>query len=312
MINLLFPPPLASWPKNSESVYRDYHRFKQGQGFESGDCDARVKSLTCNCRSTRFVIVATFGADIMKIKTLVLATAMLLSTLAQPMMAGQLEDAKAAIRGGEYRAGIALLKPLAEQGNSIAQADLGYLYTAGKGVPQDYSVAMKWYRLAAEQGSTKAQFAIGRMYEKGTGVAQDYAQAVRWYKLAANQGDAIAEVALAWIYLEDHPGVPVNNEEARKWFNLAADQGIPVAQNYLGRVYAHGVGVPQDYVKAHMWYNLAAAGTWPPQDGGSAQNKAIADRDELATKMTPDQIAEAQRLAREWLAAHPSSLDPYH
>jgi protein involved in temperature-dependent protein secretion len=56
-------------------------------------------------------------------------------------------------------------------------------------------------------------------------------------------------------------------------------------------MYEEGWGAPQDYVVAHMWFNLLAA-----QGDFKAANK----RDELAAKMTPDQIAEARRLAREW------------
>ena len=60
-------------------------------------------------------------------------------------------------------------------------------------------------------------------------------------------------------------------------------------------MYDRGQGVLQDYVQAHMWYNLAAA---------QNQENAIRLRDSLTKLMTPEQIAEAQRLAAEWLAQH--------
>ena len=69
-----------------------------------------------------------------------------------------------------------------------------------------------------------------------------------------------------------------------------------LGQNVLGAVYAIGRGVPQDFIQAHMWFNLAAS-RFPP---GEARDKAAKARDVLATLMTPAQIAEAQRLAREW------------
>ena len=62
-------------------------------------------------------------------------------------------------------------------------------------------------------------------------------------------------------------------------------------------MYEDGKGVPQDYVQAHMWYNLAAA------QGGMAGDTTVKNRDRVAKRMTPAQIAEAQRLAREWMAA---------
>ncbi len=70
-----------------------------------------------------------------------------------------------------------------------------------------------------------------------------------------------------------------------------ADQGDSNAQDNLGVLYYMGQGVPQDYVRAHMWFNLAAAG---------GDKVAARHRDIVAAKMTPAQIAEAQKLAREW------------
>ncbi len=75
-----------------------------------------------------------------------------------------------------------------------------------------------------------------------------------------------------------------------------AEQGHALAQTILGHMYVHGLGVPQDYVQAHMWLNLAASRF--PQ--GTDRDMAVKDRDIVAAKMTPAQIAEAQKLAREW------------
>ena len=56
---------------------------------------------------------------------------------------------------------------------------------------------------------------------------------------------------------------------------------------------------PQDYVQAHMWFNLAASQVAP---ASTAENPdmAVRRRDSIASKMTPAQIAEAWKLAREW------------
>jgi hypothetical protein len=83
-----------------------------------------------------------------------------------------------------------------------------------------------------------------------------------------------------------------------KWYRLAADQGNPNAQNNLGHMYRNGEGAPQDYVQAHMWFNLAASRI--PASEKKERDNAIEARDFTASKMTPAQIAEAQRLAREW------------
>jgi TPR repeat protein len=93
-------------------------------------------------------------------------------------------------------------------------------------------------------------------------------------------------------------GVPEDDAEAVRWWRLAAEQGYAAAQNNLGDMYENGQGVPEDHVPAYMWYNLAAA-----QGSEIAQS----NKDLLEQRMTREQIAEAQRLSREWLEAHPSS-----
>ena len=85
--------------------------------------------------------------------------------------------------------------------------------------------------------------------------------------------------------------MPQDYAEAEKLFLLAADQNAADAQYYLGILYVKGQGVPQDYVQAYKWFDLSAA---------QANNDAKKNRDEVAEHMTPEQIAEAQKLAREW------------
>ena len=75
----------------------------------------------------------------------------------------------------------------------------------------------------------------------------------------------------------------------------AAAGGTSEALYQLGLIYSTGNGVPQDYVIAHKWFNLAAM-------NGSREARGI--RAEIARDMTPEQIAEAQRLAREWRQTH--------
>ena len=100
--------------------------------------------------------------------------------------AGLLDDARSAHQRGDYATELRLLRPLAEQGNAEAQDALGYMYSAGHGVPQDYVKAVKWYRRAAEQGFGDAQDSVARMYVQGHGVPKDYVQAHLWFNLAAS------------------------------------------------------------------------------------------------------------------------------
>lgn len=155
---------------------------------------------------------------------------------------------------GDYATALHEWRPLAEQGDALAQFNLGVLYRKGRGAPQDDVQARQWFEKAAAQGQVKAQFNLGTLYFNGEGVAKDYQQAFRWFRLAADQGEALAQTKIAIMYDE-------------------------------------GQGVPQDIVQAYKWYSLAAT---------NGDKPAPQLRDALANQMTPAQIAEAQKLAREW------------
>jgi len=86
-------------------------------------------------------------------------------------------------------------------------------------------------------------------------------------------------------------GVKQDYVEAVRWYGLAADQGVATAQAALGFMYEAGRGVPQNYVLAHLWFDLSAARGF---------QRAAELRDLLVDHMTPAQLAEAQKLAREW------------
>lgn len=128
----------------------------------------------------------------------------------------------------------------------------------------------------------------------GGGVPQDYSEAVRWYRKAAEQGNADSQNNLALMY-EHGQGGPQDYVAAVAWYRKAADQGNAAAQHNLGHMYEDGKGVPQNYTQAHMWFNLAAS-----KANGDQQKKSSDARESVAHKMTPQQIEEAQRLARQW------------
>ncbi len=154
-------------------------------------------------------------------------------------------------------------KPLAEQGNAVAQTRLGWMYRAGKSVPEDWVEAERWYRKAAEQGSAEAQIALGNMHYWCGG-----------------------DISWRCRFTRENP----DYTEAVKWYGKAAEHGDAWGQLYLGRMYLAGQGVPQDYVLAYKWLNLVAA----------QKSTFSKERDLIAAEMTREQIAEAQRLAREW------------
>lgn len=172
-----------------------------------------------------------------------------------------IDAAEQAYEKGRYPLALRLLQPLAEQGDARAQALLGLMYYHGRGVKQDDAQAAKWFHLAADQDEPRAQFNLGVMHAEGQGVPQDYVEAIRWYRLAAEQG------------------------EARAMFNL-------------GVSYAEGQGTDQNYILAYMWFNLAAPRFLPSE--ADRRRVAIHNRDLTASRMSREQIAEAQRLSREW------------
>ncbi len=71
------------------------------------------------------------------------------------------------------------------QGHPLAQKSLGFAYSSGLGVTQDYAKAAEWHHLAAEQGDSDAQHNLGFLYAGGWGVEQDLVQAHMWYNIAA-------------------------------------------------------------------------------------------------------------------------------
>ena len=179
---------------------------------------------------------------------------------------------------------LALLAPLHASADVEKGSDA---YLAG-----NYATAVQEFKKAAEQGNAEAQFNLGVMYSNGRGVLQDDKEAVRLYRLAAEQGIAQAQYNLGIMY-NNGEVVLQDYKEAVKWYRLAAEQGKANAQFNLGNMYANGRGVIQDNVYAHMWWNIAAS---------EGSETAKENRDIIAKQMTPSQIAEAQKLARECVA----------
>jgi len=191
---------------------------------------------------------------------------------------------------GNYGTALSEWRPLAKKGDAQAQLHLGMLYHQARGVPQDSTTARQWYEKAAAQGNAWAQVQLGQLHANGDGVSQDYAKARQWYEKAAAQGYARAQSNLGSLYA-DGKGVPQDETKGAEWIRKAAEQRDANGQASLGEMYRDGRGVPQDKLQAYMWLTLGVA-------NGATRGAAL--RDALAKQMTPDQLAEAQKLAREW------------
>jgi len=199
---------------------------------------------------------------------------------------------------------------------AAAQGAIGAAYYFGKGVPQNYAEAVKWWRVAAEEGNAQAQNDLGTAYQNGTGLVKDVAEAVKWYRKAAEQNNANAQYNLGNAYYQSL-GIPKDDNEAMKWFRKAADQGYAPAQRAVGLIYreqafqqrrdhageyygakAEAPGVVQGFISAYMWFNLAAS---------QGDEEAVKNRENIQGFLNQEQIVEAQRLSGEWKPQHPET-----
>jgi TPR repeat protein len=128
----------------------------------------------------------------------------------------------------------------------------------------------------------------------------DYARAFIEYRQLAEGGDIQALHNLGVMYYNAY-GVYRDYGKAMQCFLAAAEHGIAGAQNNVGFLYAQGHGVQQDFVRAHMWFAIAAA---------YGEQTAIENRAIVAARMNPSEIAEAGKLAQEWLEKHPPKDRP--
>lgn len=121
-------------------------------------------------------------------------------------------------------------------------------------------------------------------YDRG-----DFESALREWHPLAERGDARAQFNLGALHFNGQ-GVAYDPVEAAKWYRAAADQGYGPAQANLAFLYESGQGLLQNYIEAYKWATLAA------RHGSETRER----RENLAAKMTADQIAEAQRAAAAW------------
>jgi TPR repeat protein len=130
---------------------------------------------------------------------------------------------------GDYATALKEWKPLAQDGNALAQFNLALLYQFGLGVERDMDIAIEWFERAAQQGQPDAQVAIGDLFMDGLWGAPDLEEAAAWYRLAAKQGHAEAKRKLDEVMSEMQPKLleplnpkpegaiePLENDEPRQ------------------------------------------------------------------------------------------------
>ena len=194
---------------------------------------------------------------------------------------------------GQYPEAIAILRPLAEAGDPVAQNVLGDAYDEGRGVTQDIKLAEEWFLKSAAQGYVKAQYNLGLFYRNGRpGVPRNFAKAIRFYEAAIEQGYSFAMNNRAVMFLngiggKEDPasaaemfqravdlgnldsmhnladlyrtgeGVEMDTGRALDLYQRGAKDGHPAALNALGAMYENGIEVPADKIAALAIYRLA-------------------------------------------------------
>ncbi len=168
---------------------------------------------------------------------------------------------------------------------------LGHLYEDGKVTPQDLEKAFKYHLIGAKAGYPTGQFSVGYAYQFGRGTKVDFVEAVQWYRLSAESGVTQAQINLAALLMLGKGTVSAEPIEGFKWYKKAAVSGSDRAQMGVAISYYTGRGAPKDYVEAYAWANLAAA------SGKVERSKEL--REDIESKLSPEQIAEGQQRSKE-------------
>ena len=140
------------------------------------------------------------------------------------------------------------LRQRAENGDPVAQWELGSRYDTGQGVPRDAAETEKWYRRAADSGYAEAQNSLGSTYQAD----RRYSEAVAWYQKAADQNHTLALNNLAYMY-DLGLGVTQDRRHAFELYMKAADQGNPQAMFNIAVVYGAGQLGAEDLSQAYIW-----------------------------------------------------------
>lgn len=192
-------------------------------------------------------------------KSLFVGVGLLAMSIGFVAQADPYKDAVQAYKQQNYDAAFAGFLPLADQGDSGAQYNLGIMYANGRGVEKSLSTAASWYGEAARKGHKGAQYNLGVMYRDALGIEQSHVQAKDLFEKAAARGHLNAMYSLGQLY-ENGQGVDQNRAMARSWYEKAAQQNHSASLYNLG-VYAFNGwgGLDPSPTAALGWFKKSAA-----------------------------------------------------
>lgn len=165
----------------------------------------------------------------------------------------------------------------------------------------DYAAALAEWQELADAGDMDASYGMGLLYGNGFGVEMNDELALKYYGAAAEQGHADAQFNLAVMH-QNGWGVPASDATANEWYRLAAEQGITGAQVALGRYYAMDFLDSYDPIEAYKWFNIAEM---------LGDVDAIAKREFLVSRMTSEQVLEADAIVETWVQSHQTLFAGY-
>ena len=211
-------------------------------------------------------------------------TAQLAGAQVSTQVQEKLDEADRLTKAEQYNEAVAILQPLSDQGDAVAQYKLAFFYNNGKGVPKDDAIALDLMKKAAEGGYATAQAGLGDMYSRGYGnvLNRDPIKAFEWWHKAAANGDTDAQLLLYKDY-RNMFGSEQGHDKAKadEFLRKAAEGGNAEAQYLMGFFYDQGtMGGKKDRATAVLWWRKSAAqGYLEAQDSdiGGFYNGAYVD-----------------------------------
>lgn len=193
---------------------------------------------------------------------------------------------------------------LAKKGQAEGQYKIANMYETGRTGEQNYEEALKWYLEAAKQKYIRAYVSMAAWYSIGTPLTpKDDVEKLKWYRLAADAGDPESMKSVGKAYLEGR-GVPRDPVIGASWYRRAIEQGhLESTLTYLASLYETGEKVPRDLVLAYAYnkvlHNMGTNTHWYRMFGKPNEGVA-ASVSRIATKLSPEQLAEGNSLAASW------------
>jgi len=200
---------------------------------------------------------------------------------------------------------LAKYRESANRGEVWGQYNLGVTYNNGDRGASDFVQAAFWFRKAADQGHTDSQLFLANLLAGGEGVEPDYPEAARLYQLVSDADDVyspMAEYYLGEMYASGK-GVSRDYVEAARYWKRAAEHGWDLASSELGQLYERGAeGIPQDFSEAYFWFYVSVGN----KGDKSVAEYRIVERDQMATRLTPESARQVQERARKWFEDYPA------